>query len=92
MSESMPRILEVLALNSSDDTASINAKAMALRALREPYFKEMLEMPASSQVIWFGENSDDMFVDDYDDVYETISSFLRIMQVIKRLYEQEGQQ
>jgi len=93
MSESMLRILEALAVNSGDDATSINAKTMVLRALREPYFKEVVEMPASSQVIWFGENSDDMFVDDYDEeVYETISSFLRIMQVIKPLYEQEGQQ
>jgi hypothetical protein len=93
MNETMLRVVEVLKVNQDDDTASINAKTVVLRGMQEPNFKDILEMPASSQVLWFGANSDDIFLEDEydDDVYETISSFLRILRVIKEIYDQEGQ-
>lgn len=93
MSETMLRVAEVLKVNQDDDTTSINAKTVVLRAMQEPNFKDVLEMPASSQVLCFGANSDDIFFDDEyeDEVYETISSFLRILRVIKEIYDEEGQ-
>lgn len=91
----MLRVVEVLKVNQDDDTTSINAKTVVLRAMQEPNFKDVLDMPASSQVLCFGANSDDIFFgrgDEYEsEVYETISSFLRILRVIKEIYDEEEQ-
>jgi hypothetical protein len=78
------KILDVLALNDYDDTNSLMAKSMVRTAYDMPNFVDLMMNEPSSQVMWIDENAENG-VD-----FQTISSFLRTLNVIKKIYVQEG--
>lgn len=79
------KIVSALALNNYDDSNSRMAKSMVMRAYNMPHFIDLLMNQSPSQVMWIDENAGDGERD-----VQTISSFLRTLNVIKEIYVQEG--